>query len=83
MFNYRKKKTAFLLNIFAATCIVLMLSDAAAAGSSRIKRRWNKRLPTQTFPIPIRNIDRTKLCLREEASQMRSLIRTVVPSYPT
>ena len=83
MFNYRKNKTAFILNIFAAVCVLLMLSDAAAAGRSRIRHRWNKRLPIQTFPIPIRNIDRTKLCLREEASQMRSLIRTVVPSYPT
>ena len=83
MFNYRKNKTAFILNILAAGCVLLMLSDAAAADRSRIKRRWNKRLPTQTFPIPIRNIDRTKLCLREEASQMRSLIWTVVPSYPT
>ena len=83
MFNRRKNKTAFLLNIFVAGCIVLMLSDAAAAGRSRIKQRWNKRLPTQTFPIPVRNIDPIKLCLREEASQMRSLIRTVVPSYLT
>lgn len=83
MFNRRKNKTAFILNILAAGCILLMLSDAAAADRSRIKRRWNKRLPIQTFPIPVRNIDRTKLCLREEASQMRSLIRTVVPSYPT
>jgi hypothetical protein len=59
MINYRKTKNAFILNLLAAVCVVVILTGAAAAKRNKRPRYWDK-----TIPVPIINVDIQKICLQ-------------------
>ena len=60
MITYRKTKTALILNLLAAICVVAILAGAAAAKRNKRPRHWDK-----TIPIPTIDYDIGKICLQE------------------
>ena len=60
MINYRKTKTALILNLLAAVCVITILAGAVAAKRNKRPRRWDK-----TIPIPTIDSNIEKICLQE------------------
>lgn len=60
MINYRQKKIAFILNLLAAVCIVMVLTASVAAKRNKRPRNWDK-----TIPIPTVDVNIRKICLQE------------------
>ena len=60
MINYRKTKTALILNLLAAVCIVMVLTASVAAKRNKRPRNWDK-----TIPIPTVDVNIRKICLQE------------------